>query len=65
MWTPVEAEIGRSYKVAVSDCCVYAEFVSKCTKILWFEDGNDIEGLEFENGVSLSGLAVELEEISE
>lgn len=44
----MKLEIGRLYKVILSDCCIEGGFESKLIK------GGEHEDLEFENGVVLS-----------
>lgn len=48
-------KIGSTYKVQIDDCCVKGDFTSKLVgTIIEEEDPEEVTGLIFENGVTLT-----------
>lgn len=71
----MKLDIGKSYKIEISDCCVVGEFTSKLVRVRAYDDYNNLVdvyeldyGVElfFENGVRIEARGgVELHEHQE
>lgn len=69
---PEDLEVGKTYKVDATDCCVSAKFTSRRKKkkiIVGDSDDPEIpgyvDGLIFENGVTVDGHGVEYIEVED
>jgi hypothetical protein len=61
-----DATEGMRYRVTISDCCVEGSFDAVLLlKTYLPDDGTDpqLDTVHFDNGVTLSGWAIELEEV--
>jgi len=61
----MKAEIGKTYRVQATDCCVNVHFTARLISVIYDADDVKLEYPEyaFHNGVIIHGIQVELIEV--